>query len=90
VNRAPFSHIGGAVIADHGAIGLVEARRLASLYAAEAKAAAKASATRWAGLCAGRALALAAAAEAAARWRRAAGWADPRTADEARRNGHVG
>ena len=90
MNRAPFSHIGGAVIADHGPIGLVETRKLASLYAAEAKSAAEAGAARWVSLCAGRAIALAAAADAAARWRRAAGWADPRTADDARRNGRVG
>jgi hypothetical protein len=90
VNRAPFSHIGGAVIADHGPIGLVEARKLASFYSAEAKAADEAGAAGWVGQCSGRALALDVAAEAAARWRRAAGWADPRTANDARWNGRVG
>jgi hypothetical protein len=84
VNRAPFCHIGGAVTADHGPIGLVETERLAAFYAVEAQVAADAGAARWAALAADRALALAAAARATARWRRAAGWADPRDADEAR------
>ncbi len=36
---APFAHIGGAVIADHGPIALGEARALTAFYAAEALAA---------------------------------------------------
>jgi hypothetical protein len=84
VNRAPFAHIGGDVIADHGPIALVQARDLVALYAVEAQAAADAGAARWASRCRGRALSLAAAAEAAVRWRRAAGWADPEAADEGR------
>ena len=78
---APFAHIGGTVIADHGAIALASSRRLAGFYAAEARLAQGAGARRWGDLCAGRALALGAAADAAALWRRAAGWAEPDAAD---------
>jgi len=84
VNSAAFRHIGGAVIADHGRIGLVQTGELAAFYAIEAGAAAGAGAVHWAAICAGRATVLAAASQAATRWRRAAGWADPRDADEGR------
>ena len=83
MNGAFFSHAGGAVIADHGPLGLVRTEDLIALYAAEAQVAKDAGAARWAAICANRALALAAAREAATCWRRAAGWADPRDADKA-------
>jgi hypothetical protein len=81
LTASPFSHIGGSVIADHGPVALVASRALARFYEAEARIAAGGGAHRWAERCARRALALAAAARAAARWRRAAGWADPDAAD---------
>ena len=84
MNRAPLAQAGGAIIADHGPIGLVQVLELGAFYRAEARLAADAGAARWAAACADRALAFAAAAHAAARWRRAAGWADPRDADEGR------
>lgn len=75
---APFAHIGGAVIADHGPVALAEAGDLVVFYAAEALRVADG---RWARICRRRAQALHDAAEEAALWRRAAGWADPRAAD---------
>ncbi|MEO8927568.1 MAG: hypothetical protein ABI306_10450 [Caulobacteraceae bacterium] len=81
MNGAPISHIGGAVTADHGAIGLTRARALAAFYRLEAGRAAEDGARRWADLCTGRAAALDAATRAAALWRRAAGWGDPDAAD---------
>lgn len=81
MSAAPFAHAGGAVIADHGPLALAASRALIGFYDVEARLAAKDGAPRWARLCARRALALAAAAGAADRWRRAAGWADPDAAD---------
>ena len=80
---APFSHIGGGVIADHGPIALAGARALIEFYRLEARLATRDGAAGWAGRCEGRAVALHGAHEAAIRWRRAAGWADPDAADEA-------
>ncbi len=78
---APFRHIGGMVLADHGPLTLVAADDLAKFYQSEAQ--------RWLTpknrltprICEQRAVALLEAAEAARRWRRAAGWADPEAAD---------
>ena len=81
MTAAPFVHIGGALVADHGPVALAQSRALAGFYAAEARLAQGVGARRWAALCARRAVALAAAADAATLWRRAAGWADPEAAD---------
>ncbi|MDQ2859595.1 MAG: hypothetical protein M3T55_02485 [Pseudomonadota bacterium] len=78
---APFAHIGGTVIADHGPVALTASGGLRDFYAIEACLAEGAGVRRWAELCARRALTLAAVADAAALWRRAAGWADPAAAD---------
>ncbi len=80
---APFRHIGGAVIADHGPIDLAQARRLARLYALEAASLAEANVLPWSRTCAARAEALNEAILAACAWRRAAGWRDPEAADQA-------
>jgi hypothetical protein len=82
VKVAPYRHIGGAIVADHGPIGLGEARALARFYAREAKSGAQAPALARA--CVNRARTLRAAARAAARWRLAAGWRLPEEADERR------
>ncbi|MGI8841549.1 MAG: hypothetical protein ACR2F8_12330 [Caulobacteraceae bacterium] len=79
---APFTHIGGAVVADHGTIALAQAKSLARFYRREARGAADGRALGWAALCRRRADALQDAIEATARWRRAAGWADPEAADQ--------
>ncbi len=81
MNAAPFAHVGGAVIADHGPLALAASRALIGFYDVEARLAAEGGARRWANLCARRALTLTAAAGDADRWRRAAGWADPDAAD---------
>jgi hypothetical protein len=81
MSAPPFRHIGGAVIADHGPIGLGEARGLAKLYALEAAHLAEHDRIAWSRACAARAEALDAAIVAACRWRRAAGWRDPDMAE---------
>jgi hypothetical protein len=81
VTAAPFGHIGGAVVGDHGPVGLRLARDLARFYGLEAIDRQKAGERRIALTCARRALALHQAAEAAVRWRRAAGWREPEGAD---------
>lgn len=81
MNGAPFSHLGGAILADHGALSLAEARGLAMFYAREACFNAKAGAAAAALTCADRAVALNAAVDAALAWRRAAGWRNPEDAD---------
>ena len=78
----PFRHIGGAVIADHGPIGLTQARELAKLYALEAAHLAECDRIPWSRVCAARAEALNTAIVAACRWRRAAGWRDPDMAED--------
>ena len=78
---APYRHIGGAVIADHGTIALAEVRALIAFYEREARFNLGAGASGAARLCGERALALQAALEAARLWRRAAGWRDPEAAD---------
>lgn len=79
MSGAPFRAIGGAVVTDHGAITLKQARELAKFYAREADALPRASPAR--GLCDARAGALGRAAQEALLWRRAAGWSDPEAAD---------
>jgi hypothetical protein len=76
---AHFRAIGGAILADHGPMRLAQARAMAVFYACEAARLGESS--RAAGLCAERCRALSGAADDAARWRRAAGWADPEMAD---------
>jgi hypothetical protein len=75
---APYRHIGGAIVADHGPLTLMGARRLAQFYLAEARRSAE---NRWVRVCAGRAAALEGAIIAAELWRRAAGWTLPDDAD---------
>jgi len=81
LNGARFGHVGGSVFADHGALSLTQARTLVVFYAREAEASMARGEAAAARLCARRALALHAAAEGAALWRRAAGWRDPEAAD---------
>ena len=83
MNGAPFAAIGGGVSADHGPLTLAQARALANFYGAEAAHCRSVGAKRAGQICAARADALNRAAHAAARWRRAAGWADPDAADGA-------
>lgn len=84
MNGAPYRHIGGAVIADHGPVALAEVRALIAFYEREARFNLGAGAGRTARLCGRRALALHAALEAARLWRRAAGWPDPEAAGRPR------
>jgi len=77
VNDPAVRAIGGAVVADHGAISIAEARALAAFYALEAEA----GGGGWPQRCLVRAEAMEAAVARAALWRRAAGWADPDAAD---------
>lgn len=79
---APYRHIGGGVIADHGPISLAAARDLARFYLRESKCEPNTGGTERSRLCAARARALNQAVEEAARWRRAAGWRDPDAADD--------
>ncbi len=83
MNHAPYRHIGGAVIADHGAIALAQARALIQFYEREARFNLRAGLAAAARLCRRRAAALNAALDAATLWRRAAGWRDPEAADRA-------
>jgi hypothetical protein len=81
VKGAPFRHIGGAIIADHGPLSLRAALDLADFYRIEAARAAGRG--EWTRACRCRAQALLAAVEEAAAWRRAGGWSDPFRADAA-------
>ncbi len=78
---APFRHIGGMVLADHGPLTLVAAHELAEFYKSEALRWSSPSGKRSLCICEQRATALLEAAEAAKRWRRAAGWTNPEAAD---------
>lgn len=78
---APFRHIGGMVLADHGPLTLVAARDLAKFYQSEAQRWSLRKNGRSPCICEKRAVALLEAVEAARRWRRAAGWAAPEAAD---------
>jgi hypothetical protein len=81
MSGAPFRAIGGAVVSDHGAMALAEARTLATFYAFEANS--PFTGAVWRRMADERARALERAATDAERWRRAAGWADPEAADQA-------
>ncbi len=78
---APFRHIGGALIADHGPLTLAQARGLAAFYREEAAQAAERGSPEGVRVCQRRAVALAESIRAAETWRRAAGWRDPDAAD---------
>jgi nucleoside diphosphate kinase len=78
---APFRHIGGTVLADHGPLTLVAARELAKFYQSEARRRPSQDGKRFPCICGQRATALLEAAEAAEKWRRAAGWTNPEAAD---------
>ena len=78
---APFRHIGGTVLADHGPLTLVAARELATFYQSEARRWSSSDGKRFPCICKQRATALLEAAEAAEKWRRAAGWTNPEAAD---------
>ena len=82
MNGAPFRHIGGMVIADHGPLPLAAAQAIAELYGREALEAARRGERRLERACRARADALLAAGTAAIAWRRAAGWRDPHAADQ--------
>ena len=77
MSPAYFSHIGGAVISDHGAVTLAEARALAVFYNLEAGSEIHEPSSE----CRRRANMLCSAVAAAAAWRRAAGWTEPELAD---------
>ncbi|HEY5105304.1 MAG TPA: hypothetical protein VII73_00885 [Caulobacteraceae bacterium] len=81
MRAARYAHIGGAILTDHGPIGLGQARDLAAFYRREASFSAASNAPMAAQTCMARAVALGVAAHAAAAWRRAAGWGDPEQAD---------
>lgn len=81
VNGAPYRHIGGMVLADHGPLSLSAARALEVFYRAEARHGRALDDRAASEGCAIRADALSRAATAAAAWRRAAGWTDPEAAD---------
>jgi len=81
MNVAPYRHIGGTVIADHGPLSLAAARALERFYRAEADHRRALDDIATSRTCATRAHALSQAVAAAAAWRRAAGWSDPETAD---------
>jgi hypothetical protein len=79
MGQAPYTHIGGMVVTDHGPVTLARAEQLARFYEIEAH---EPPGRRHAdAICAVRATALRHAAEAAKAWRRAAGWLDPYAAD---------
>jgi hypothetical protein len=81
VKSAPYRHIGGMVITDHGPLTLAAARDLAQFYGREAAGSTERRDRPWEEVCGRRAFVLAGAAKAAADWRRAAGWIDPDAAD---------
>ncbi len=78
---APFRHIGGAILTDHGPLTLREARRLAEVYRRETAHWADAGHAAGQAMCRSRAQALEEAVSGAETWRRAAGWAFPDDAD---------
>ncbi len=75
----PFRHIGGAIVADHGAVALTSARALSKLY--QERAAAEIFLGRTDDQLKARARSLDGAIAQAVIWRRAAGWTDPEAAD---------
>jgi len=86
MDALPFSpryrHIGGSIVSASGAsISLAAARAWAEVWGRAAIEAAAAGCRDLAGVCARDALALSTAAEACARWRKAAGWRNPAAAD---------
>jgi len=81
VNGAPYRHIGGMVMADHGPLTLTAVRALEAFYRAEARYRRALDDPATSQGCAFRADVLAEAATAAEAWRRAAGWTDPEAAD---------
>ena len=81
MNGAPFRHIGGMVVADHGALGLRAARGLASFYECEGHHWRSIGAVGAGQACRVRSVALKTAIAQAEAWRRAAGWYDPNDAD---------
>ncbi len=78
---APYRHIGGMVIADHGPLALLAAAELALFYAREGLEGVRHGERSTVSTCGERILALTAAVDAAVEWRRAAGWSDPFAAD---------
>jgi len=88
VNAAPYRHIGGAILTDHGPVPLGRARALACFYGREARFNALNGAFQAAQTCRRRAEILSDAAREADAWRRAAGWRRPGDAD--RRLAEVG
>jgi hypothetical protein len=81
VKGAPYRHIGGMVVADHGPLPLRAAAELALFYVREGLQGLEARERAVASVCGERILALTRAVDAAAQWRRAAGWEDPFAAD---------
>jgi hypothetical protein len=81
LNGAPYRHIGGMVMADHGPLSLSAARALEAFYRAEAGHRRALGDQATSEGCMIRAAALSRAATAAEAWRRAAGWADAEAAD---------
>ncbi len=83
VTAARYVHVGGAILTDHGPIGLGQARHLVAFYEREASLTVAPHPSAWAQTCTTRAETLGAIACAAVAWRRAAGWTDPDQADVA-------
>ena len=81
ISGAPFIHIGGQVVSDHGPLALLDAEALADFYRTEGDWLAALGATGLGGACLQRAAALRGAIVSARAWRRAAGWRDPSRAD---------
>jgi hypothetical protein len=76
VSTAPFRHIGGMVLADHGPLTLAEAHALTAFYRREGRELGRTGRPDLARLCQTRGRALLRAIRRASRWRRAAGWVD--------------
>jgi hypothetical protein len=81
MNGAPYRHIGGMVMADHGPLSLAGARALVAFYRAEARYSRALDDPATSRGCAVRADVLSRAVTAAEAWRRAAGWTEPEAAD---------
>ncbi len=75
----PFRHIGGAIVANHGALALTSAQAMSKIY--QQRAAAEISLGRTDDQLNARARSLDGAIAEAIIWRRAAGWTDPEAAD---------
>ncbi len=78
---APYRHIGGMVIADHGPLALSAAAELALFYLREGLDGLAHGERAAVSTCGERLLALTSAVDAAMEWRCAAGWKDPFAAD---------